>query len=164
MLSPAERATSTVEIERDRDSLTAFSAPESERWFWAMAQMAPLSLALATFRPVLMRVWVVLSSEFVLLRFCSATMAPTLVLTEFIGMIVVLPFWSGSRRFFAGGSFLTRSAHRNRRATGDRRGPEGKPLIQDDFSDPENHAARTTRPSPPPPGTNSRVNSAACAT
>ncbi len=55
-LSPAERATSTVEIERDRDSLTAFSAPESERWFWAMAQMAPLSFALATRRPVLMRV------------------------------------------------------------------------------------------------------------
>ena len=55
MLSPAERATSTVEIERWRESLTAFSAPEFERWFWAMAQTAPLSLALATFRPVLIR-------------------------------------------------------------------------------------------------------------
>jgi len=45
----------TVEIERWRESLTAFRAPEFERWFWAMAQTAPLSLALATFRPVLIR-------------------------------------------------------------------------------------------------------------
>src|SRR4051794_37956065 len=49
-----------------------------------MAQMAPLSFALPTFRPVLIRLWVVASSVWVAFKFCSATMAPTFVFTLFI--------------------------------------------------------------------------------
>ncbi|WP_425999095.1 hypothetical protein [Caulobacter sp. DWR1-3-2b1] len=66
----------------------------------AIDQIAPLSLALATFLPVLMRPWVVESSELVELRFCSAVSAPALVLIEFI--IGHLPFWSD----FSGASRL----------------------------------------------------------
>src|SRR6185503_8896895 len=61
--------------------MTEFSELDTARWFWAMAQTAALSLAEATFRPVLTRFWVVISWDSVALRFCSATIAPTLVLT-----------------------------------------------------------------------------------
>ena len=40
--------------------MTEFRELDVARWFWAMAQMAPLSLAEATFLPVLIRVWVVM--------------------------------------------------------------------------------------------------------
>ena len=49
-----------------------------------MPQMAPLSLAEETDRPVEIRFWVVCSSEAVMLRFCSAMMAPVLVLMLFV--------------------------------------------------------------------------------
>ena len=67
--SPPAMATSTVDCERCRESLTAFREPEVARWFWAMAQMAPLSFAEAIFLPVLMRFWTVISSELVWFRF-----------------------------------------------------------------------------------------------
>ena len=41
----------------------------SARWFWAMAQVAALSLAPCTFRPVFTRLWVAASLELVLFRF-----------------------------------------------------------------------------------------------
>ena|SRR5437879_5431737 len=62
--------------------MTEFSEPETARWPWAIAQTAALSLAEATFRPVLIRFSVVIKDDWVELRFCSATIAPTLVLTE----------------------------------------------------------------------------------
>ncbi len=46
--SPALSATSTTDWPRWSDDITELSAWDSERWFWAMAQMAGLSLALAT--------------------------------------------------------------------------------------------------------------------
>src|SRR3954471_5524971 len=54
-VSPAEMATSMVDWPRCSDDLTEFRALDCERCDWAMAQMAPLSLAEATFLPVLMR-------------------------------------------------------------------------------------------------------------
>ncbi len=48
-------ATSTVDWARCSESLTAFRDIEVARWFWAMAQTAPSSFALATFKPVLIR-------------------------------------------------------------------------------------------------------------
>ena len=53
--SPAERATSAIEVARSRLDLTAERAPTSARWLWAMAQTAALSLAPWTFRPVEIR-------------------------------------------------------------------------------------------------------------
>src|SRR5437867_1555530 len=65
-----------------------------------MAQMAPLSLAEPTLRPVLMRSWVVESCMPVALRFWRAIIAPTLVFTESIR----LSFHSGRGvAAFAGG-------------------------------------------------------------
>src|SRR5687768_2935535 len=89
-------ATSTVETPRCRDSRTASRDREVARWFWAIAQMAPLSLALLMRLPVLIRAWVVVSSLLVALRFCSATIAPMLVLTLF-GISSVLHFRTGRR-------------------------------------------------------------------
>src|SRR5258707_15385940 len=66
-----------------------------------MAQMAPLSLAEPTFRPVEMRSWVVESCMPVALRFCRAIIAPALVFTESIR--VVLPFWRVLRRLLPEG-------------------------------------------------------------
>ena len=63
----------------------------------AMAKMAPLSLADETFCPVAMRVWVVLSSDWVRLRFCIASMDATFVLME---AAINLPFFSGVRSSF----------------------------------------------------------------
>jgi hypothetical protein len=48
-LSAADMATSTVEIPRCSDSCTGLMLWDSARWPWAMAQMAPLSLALLIF-------------------------------------------------------------------------------------------------------------------
>src|ERR1700761_606966 len=62
--------------------MTEFSESEVARWFCAIAQTAALSFADETFRPVLIRFWVVIRSDWVWLRFCSATIAPTLVFTE----------------------------------------------------------------------------------
>src|ERR1043166_4773381 len=61
--------------------------------FWAMAKVAPLSLAVATFRPVLMWVWVACSSLSVLLRYCNAIIAPLLVFT--LSIMVLLCRSSG---------------------------------------------------------------------
>src|SRR5258707_10263384 len=69
--------------------MTEFSELEVARWFWAMAQTAALSFAEATLRPVLMRFSVVARDAWVAVRFCSATIAPTLVLTE---NVMELPF------------------------------------------------------------------------
>ena len=68
----------TVRIHRNDDAI--------EAWFLAVAQIAPLSLALATFLPVLMRCWTVESSELVEFRFCSAISAPAFVLMLFIAI------------------------------------------------------------------------------
>src|SRR5688500_15069813 len=43
--------------------------------------MAPLSLGEATLKPELIRFWVTIRSSLVLFKYCSATMAPMLVLT-----------------------------------------------------------------------------------
>ena len=59
--SPADEATSMVEDARFSESLTASRDETVERWLWAMAQVAPSSLALPTFKPVLMRFSVVCS-------------------------------------------------------------------------------------------------------
>ncbi|MNE34517.1 hypothetical protein D3C80_1282430 [compost metagenome] len=61
--------------------LTDSSAPESARWFWAMAQVAALSLAPWTLSPVFTRLWVAASLLFVELRFWSAMSADALVST-----------------------------------------------------------------------------------
>ena len=68
------------------ESFTESSAEMSEREFWAMAQMAPLSLAVATFRPVEIRFWLVASCPLVAFRLCRAIIAPRLVLTLFSDM------------------------------------------------------------------------------
>ena len=78
---PAAVATSMVDWARCSDCLTESRDREVARWFWAMAQMAPLSLAVATARPVLMRFWVTASDASVALRFCRAIRAPGLPFT-----------------------------------------------------------------------------------
>src|SRR5882757_7878290 len=99
-------ATSTVDWPRWIESFTESRALTSARVFWAIAQMAPLSLALLTFRPVEMRFWVVVSSVLVVLRFCRAIIAPTLVLMLFVAMVQspflreTPPFWWGSAIVF----------------------------------------------------------------
>ena len=56
----------------------------------AIAKMAPLSLALETFRPVLTRFWTVSSSRLVAFRLCSATRAPLFVLMLLAILAVLL--------------------------------------------------------------------------
>ena len=68
--------------------MTEFSDEDAARWFWAIAQTAPLSMAESIRLPVLIRDWVVLNASLVALRFCRATIAPTLVLIEF-GMLIL---------------------------------------------------------------------------
>src|SRR5579875_605366 len=77
---PAVTATSTVDCPRCSEEVTESSAAICERWVWAMAQVAPSSLALATFRPVLIWFCASVSWDSVLLRFCSAINASALVL------------------------------------------------------------------------------------
>ena len=81
MDEPAALATSAMEVARFRLSVTACSELTEARCFWAMAQTEALSLAVATFRPVEICPWVAVSESLVLLRFCSASSAETLVLT-----------------------------------------------------------------------------------
>ena len=75
-VSPAARATSTMDWPRCSEFFTASMAPMLARWVVAMAKIAPLSLADDTFIPVLIRFWVVSSWAAVLFRFCSAMAAP----------------------------------------------------------------------------------------
>ncbi len=81
---PADRATSAIEVARSRLCFTAPSAPTSARWVWAMAQIAALSLAPWTFRPVETRLCTSARRLFVVVRFCSAICAATLVWTLFV--------------------------------------------------------------------------------
>src|SRR6185437_1992402 len=62
------------------------------RWFWAMAKVEPSSLAEATLRPLLIAFCVVVSSDCVALRYCSATSAPVFVLT-LKDIVFSIPFW-----------------------------------------------------------------------
>ena len=91
MVWPAVTATSSTEEARFRESVTAPRPATWERWPWAIAQMEPLSLALATRRPVEIWFWAVWSWLSVLLRVWSATIAPTLVLMLFSDISVSLP-------------------------------------------------------------------------
>ena len=61
---------------RCSEFLTASMAPMLARWVVAMAKIAPLSLAVATFMPVLTRFCVRSNWALVALRFCSAMAAP----------------------------------------------------------------------------------------
>ena len=76
IVSPAARATSTMDWPRWIELRTASCEAAAARWDVAMAKIAPLSLADETFMPVLMRFWVRSNSELVLFRFCSAMDAP----------------------------------------------------------------------------------------
>ena len=85
------------------------------RWFWAMAQMAPLSLAEDTFWPVLMRFWTVCSADCVALRFCSATRA-----LEFVLMLFAMratPYFGVSDAVLAKGAFCSKELGSNSRAS-----------------------------------------------
>ncbi|KQV70985.1 hypothetical protein ASC70_05130 [Caulobacter sp. Root343] len=77
-------------------------------WPLAMAQMAPLSLALPTFLPVLMRCWTVCSSAFVAFRFCRAIRAPLFVLMLFSAMTKQLLFEVFRRHFDGRWAFYPR--------------------------------------------------------
>src|SRR5579872_4773313 len=115
-LVPAEVATWMVDPARCSDWITAFSAPELPRSFWAMAQMAPLSCGDPTARPVETSFWVWVSSEAVAVRFWSATSAPGLLFTlsmnagpysQVSGVVLtavgILPAWRQRKpRTFAG--------------------------------------------------------------
>ena len=83
---PAEIVVSITDLPLFSES---FTASKAEFWFFcvsAMAQMAPLSLAVATFSPVEMRFWVVESAMLVAFKFSSATKALWLVLMLFTGV------------------------------------------------------------------------------
>src|SRR6185437_13057856 len=87
---PAELATSMIDWPVCSEDFTASSAPTVARSPCAMAQMAPLSLALATAMPVDTMFWADCSCWLVWLRFASAISAPELVLT--LSDISFVPF------------------------------------------------------------------------
>ena len=66
---------------RTIDEITAFKELDVALWLWAIAHMAPLSLADPTRLPVLMRFWVCANSMLEALRFCRAMRAPTFIIT-----------------------------------------------------------------------------------
>ena len=75
-VSPAAMPTSAIDCWRSRLFIVASRALALAFWVLAMAQTAPLSLALATFRPVVTRFWTLSSSRLVAAKLWAATMAP----------------------------------------------------------------------------------------
>src|SRR5258708_2744652 len=72
----------------ERLCCTASKALRSERMPWAIEKSEALSCGPVTFRPVEMRFCVVVNDDWVMSRFDSATIAPTLVLTEVIAQLL----------------------------------------------------------------------------
>ena len=86
----ADRATLVVAWPKEIASDTALKPAMSARRPWAMAKVEASSLALATFRPELIRPWADSSALLVALRVWMAAKAAALVLTE---NDMVFSFW-----------------------------------------------------------------------
>ena len=101
---------------RATEFLTASSEAMSARWLVAMAKIAPLSLAVETFRPVFTRFCATFRSRFVAFRFCRAMRAPALVLM-LLAILAVLCLQTMSGAILAAGSFLLGCSRRKARAS-----------------------------------------------
>lgn len=75
-------ATSVTLLALLSELVTAFNLPRSPRSVWAVVYFAESSFVDATFRPVVIRLWVVSIERLVALRLWRAAMAPALVFTE----------------------------------------------------------------------------------